>query len=83
MTLNESRIRRLILMSVRERELLRDWFAMADVNERDEDLIVILEALNDRARKLAAERQEEVDARERQAQRERERERSRATAVLS
>lgn len=84
MHLTESRIRRLIIMSIRERELLHDWFAMAPHNERDEDFLVILESLNDRARKLGAERKAEAEARhEEKPLREHDRSRERMLGTLS
>jgi hypothetical protein len=83
MNLNQHRVRRLITMSLHEREVLLQWFKMADVNERDEDFIVILEALNDRARKLASERKADLDARHgKSAERELAYARELATGVL-
>jgi hypothetical protein len=73
MDLTESHVRRLITASVEERRFLRNWYAMTPDGTRDHDLIVILDALNERALRLAGERQAEAENRERVAQREKER----------
>ena len=60
-TMWKDRLRTLITMSIHERDTLRRWLATDTTATRDADLIVVLDALNDRARKVAAERKADLD----------------------
>lgn len=83
MTLTEHHVRRLIIASVEERRFLRDWHAMVPDATRDHDLIVILDALNERSARIAAERKADSEAREQSVQRDRARAEAAAKGVLS